>query len=197
VTTLAKTDEKFGTNNADITVWGSNAKSMAKGTDSDGIFRGPSYWIILPEDWKTSNEIYQDMVQFYNEQIRGWKNQLARNEEAKVRAIQDRDEYLIDNYSIDAGGTFTRATEETDADSHSFEFTEETQALFSDGAKMDQDGNGFELKYEIYSNQNATTTYVNTDEKTTGFSFTIAETGDDDYLSVDVFNAPDNFGPIF
>ena len=197
VTTLAKTDEKFGTNNNDKTVWGLEAKSMAKGTDSDGIFRGPSYWIILPEDWKTSNEIYQDMVQFYNEQIRGWKNQLARNEEAKVRAIQDRDEYLIDNYSIDAGGTFTRTTEETDADSHSFEFTEETQALFSDGAKMDQDGNGFELKYEIYSNQNATTTYVNTDEKTTGFSFTIAETGDDDYLSVDVFNAPDNFGPIF
>ena len=197
VTTLQKTDEKFATNNSDKTVWGLQAKDMAKGSDSDGIFRGPSYWMILPEDWKTSGEIYQDMVQFYNEQIRGWINQLKRNEEAKVLAIKDRDEYLIDNYTIDAGGTFTRATEENDVDAHSFEFTEETQCLFSDGAKMDQDGNGFEMKYEIYSNQTASTTYVNTDEKSTGFSFTIAESGDDDYLSVDVFEAPDNFGPVF
>ena len=197
VTTLQKTDERFATNNSDKTVWGMQAKDMAKGSDADGIFRGPSYWMILPKDWKTSGEVYQDMVQFYNEQIRGWINQLKRNEEAKVRAISERDEYLIDNYTIDAGGTFTRATEDKDVDAHSFEFTEETQCLFSDGAKMDQDGNGFELKYEIYSNQTASTTYVNTDEESTGFSFTIAESGDDDYLSVDVFEAPDNFGPIF
>ena len=197
VTTLQKTDEKFGTNNSDKTVWGSAAKEMAKGTDADGIFRGPSYWMILPEDWKTSGEIYQDMVQFYNEQIKGWRKQLARNEEAKVLAIKNRDEYLIDNYTIDAGGALTRTTEVTDVDSHSFENTEEINAVFSDSGKLDQDGNGFEMKIEIYSNYSASTTYVNTDEKTTGFSFTIAESGDDDYLSVDVFNAPDNYGPIF
>ena len=197
VTTLSKDDPKFGTNNNDKTVWGANAKDMAKGTDANGIFRGPSYWIILPADWKTSGKVYQDMVQFYNEQVKGWTRQLARNEEAKVLAITNRDDYLIDNYSFDAGASLTRTTEEKDNDSHSFEFTEETQCLFSDGAKMDQDGNGFEMKYEIYSNQNAVTTYVNSDEKTTGFSFTLAEDGDDDYLSVDVFDAPDNFGPIF
>ena len=197
VTTLSKDNPKFGTNNNDKIVWGAQAKDMAQGTDANGIFRGPSYWIILPADWKTSGKVYQDMVQFYNEQVKGWKNQLARNEEAKVLAITNRDEYLIDNYSFDAGASLTRTTEDIHSDSHSFEFTEETQCLFSDGAKMDQDGNGFEMKYEVYSNQNATTTYVNTDEKTTGFSFTLAESGDDDYLSVDVFEAPDNFGPIF
>ena len=197
VTTYSPDDEKYGTNNYDKIVWGAEAKEMSSGADPDGVFRGPSYWMILPEDWKTSGEIYQDMVQFYNEQMKGWRKQLAKNEEAKVLAIQNRDEYLIDNYTIDAGGSFTRTTEVTDVDAHSFENTEEVQAIVSDAAKMDQDGNGFEMKIEMSSNYSASTTYVNTDEKTTGFSFTIAESGDDDYLSVDVYNAPDNFGPIF
>jgi len=197
VTTLATDDEKFGSDNADVSVWGTDAKKMSTGPDADGVFRGPSYWIVLPADWKTTDKAYQDMVQFYNEQVRGWQRQLSRNEEAKVLAIQNRDEYLIDNYSLDAGGTLTRTTEVTDVDSHSFEFTEQTQLLLFTKGSSEVDGTGVDLSYEFKTNEIATTTYVNTDEKTTGFSFTLAESGDDDYLSVDVFNAPDNYGPIF
>jgi len=197
VTTWSKDDEKFGTNNHDTKVWGTNAVPLNQGCDDDGILRGPSYWMILPADWKTNGKQYQDMVLFYNEQVKGWKQQLANNERAKLEAIQESGDYLIDNYSIDGGGSLTYTTTTTDTDAHSFEFTEETKIIGSNAFSTEFNGNGTSFVYTGTIHQAAETTYVNTDEFTSGFSFTLAENGDDDYLSIDVYDAPDKYGPIF
>ena len=197
VTTWSKDNEKFGTNNHDTKVWGTNAVPLDQGCDDDGILRGPSYWMILPADWKTNGKQYQDMVLFYNEQVKGWKQQLANNERAKLEAIRESGEYLIDNYSIDGGGSLTYTTTTTDTDAHSFEFTEETKIIGSNAFSTELNGNGTSFVYTGTIHQAAETTYVNTDEFTSGFSFTLAENGDDDYLSIDVYDAPDKYGPIF
>ena len=197
VTTLDSEDERFGSNNHDKDVWGTKAIDISKGCDDDGIFRGPSYWIILPDDWQEPGKVYQDMVQFYNEQIKGWKNELAANERAKVDAMKQPDKYLIDNFSIDGSGSYTQTTSTSDTDAHSFEFTEEIKIAYCSQFSTELNGNGTSFTMSGNTHESGTTTYVNTDEFTSGFSFTLAENGDDDYLSIDVFNAPDNYGPIF
>ena len=109
VTLLQHDDPKFGTSNNDKAVWGNKAVNASQAFDNDYTYRGPSYWIILPKDWKSRDDmkVYQDMVNFYNQQIAGWKQQLAKNEKAKVDAIQARNDYLIKNYTIDGSGSMT------------------------------------------------------------------------------------------
>ena len=199
VTLLQPDDPKFGTSNNDKAVWGNKAVNASQAFDNDYTYRGPSYWIILPKDWKSRDDmkVYQDMVNFYNQQIAGWKQQLAKNEKAKVDAIQARSDYLIKNYTIDGSGSMTHQVVDTDVDSHSFVFTEQLEVLLSDQTKMDVDGCGLTVNVEVNTSEKAETSYVNTDEFTNGFSFTLAENGDDDYLTIDAFNAPDKYSPIF
>ena len=201
VTTLRSDDPRFGTSNNDVSVWGSQAVKASEAFDSptSSIYKGPSYWILMPTDWKSREDltVYQDMVNFYNQQIAGWRQQLAKNEQAKLEAIDDRSQYLIDNYTIDGGGSMTKTTTTVDVDSHSFVFTEQLEVMISDQTNMKVNGTGITFSVEMTGNEKAETSYVNTDEFTSGFSFTLAENGDDDYLSIDAFNAPDNNSPIF
>ncbi|MBQ6767640.1 MAG: hypothetical protein IJP46_03095 [Prevotella sp.] len=199
ITTLQPDDPKFGTSNNDKSVWGNQAVSAREAFDNNYVYRGPSYWILMPTDWKSRESLacYQDEVNFYNQQIAGWRNELAKNEEAKVTAIQQRTDYLIENYSIDGGGAMTYSETTIDTDAHSFVFTEQLEVMISDQTKMDVDGCGLTVNVEAKTNEKAETSYVNTDEDSTGFSFTLSEDGDDDYLSVDVFHAPDKYSPVF
>lgn len=194
VTTLSEDNEKYGTSNSDKSVWGSQAVGVDK--VKDGIYSGPSYTMFLPMDHELGKD-YQDMVNYYNVQINKWENELRKNEEAKVTAIQNRNKWLKENHSVSAGASVTQTvstengTSSTSSQSDGFNIILglELGYTFSGlgiGAELEEK-NGNEWTSE---EQNDTTVSVS-------MSYTLAEDGDDDYLSVDVFNAPDGMGPIF
>lgn len=196
VSTLSKDDERFGSDNNDADVWGDKAKPFEV-TKSGGkaIAKGPSYTIILPVDYE--QRIISDQVQYFNTQINNWIKHLARNEENKVKAIRDRSKYLKENFSFDAGASVTMTTQYDSVYSHQYTETEEVNLVVGaqTGVKINETGVVVSIQEKagekIEVNEELGSQY------TTSFSYTLKEDGDDDYLSVDVFDAPDNFGPIF
>lgn len=163
---------------------------------SDPHFGEPDTYIMIePADYKT--EVYEDRVNWYNMQIKAWTEVLADNERVKVEAIANCDEQLKGNFSFDAGATVNETVET----SHSRAWSRErlTEIKFSAGVDS-----GFKLSGVGVSVHAKTTwgeEFGQTDAKdintSTTFDYTLAESGSSDYLSVDVLNAPDGFGPIF
>ena len=196
VTNLMEDDPKYGTSNNDEDVWGAQAVGFDQLDKATGRYTGPSYTMILPQSWNNDTTGMQDMVNFYNVQIAKWENELRKNEEAKVTAIKNKD-YLIENHSFDSGASISveKTIEEstTTARSESLEIN----AIIGEETGFKLCGVG--LSVELM--ENAGTTINDETETTTAnsstFGYTLLENGDDDYLTVDVFTAPDNFGPIF
>ena len=91
VTTLSKDDPRFGSSNTDYKTWGNDTVGFS--SYKDGIYRGPSYTMMQPVDKEKGG---QDMVNYYNMQIKKWEHELELNEQAKVTAIEERKKWLGD-----------------------------------------------------------------------------------------------------
>ncbi|MDY4409551.1 MAG: LamG-like jellyroll fold domain-containing protein [Prevotella sp.] len=197
VSKLGKDDEKFGSDNDDKEVWGNKAAQ-------NNALDGPSYTMILPSDYETAKDdagkkkVYQDKVRWYNQQIKLWKQLLADNEKAKYEAKQNRDRYLIENTSFSAGTTIENSVSVTTGKEKTVTQQYEVLAVV-----------GGETGFEVNAKAGLTVTMMTTTgtrqtvatgsgtEQTKTMGYTLKENGDDDALSVDIFNAPDGFGPIF
>ncbi len=189
ITKLSPDDERFGSSNYDEKVWKNEVA-----TDTL-LMAGPSYKVVLPENMDPKT-FHQDSVFWYNKQIALWENKLYENERMKVKAIEDRGEYLQTNLSFDAGAIIENGSEETKVDE---DFTtNETEVLGYICNEQGHDwlgtGTLIHISEEIGGGVNFTD--HDTDEKTTAFVYTLAEEGSD-ALTIDVFNAPDKKGPIF
>lgn len=204
VTQLNRLDPTYGKSNDDVTAFGADANERWNSISTEAEFKksgrwdGPSYSIIFPEDYVFNG--FSDRIKWFNSSVELWKKRLADNEEAKVKAIADPKKYNSKNYSFDAGSSITVTfdsvyvsdTVRTNGFDLNLHFSEGWGMDVKSGSHTAQD---FELHEEVHAG--GSWTHNGTDEKQYVMSYTLAESGDDDYLSVDVFNAPDNFGPIF
>ncbi|OYP61876.1 LamG-like jellyroll fold domain-containing protein [Prevotella sp. P3-122] len=195
ITKLNPGDKGYGSNNSDKSVWGDNASVK-------GALEGPSYKMVLPASaYKggTLRDDYlaSDTITWFNSQISAWKQVLANNEKAKVKAIENRSDYLRDNYSFDAGSSLTSST--TTTSSKDFTVTSNTSILAVVGGAtgFQVNSTGIEVEASTETGGSVMTSDGSTEESSMEVGFTLAESGDDDALTVDVLNAPDGFGPIF
>lgn len=193
LTTVPKTDtEKFGTNNNDKGVWGSAASATMS---SDG----PSYRMVIPSNAPV-DEIFQDDVMYYNTQIATWEQYLELNEKEKVEANENKNDKDIvksfKNFSFDSGTKVNNSVETQDSKGHKISIHGEVGVLAGTEAGVEADGNGVQITFETetglgYKHENEAN---NTDK--TVMSYTLAESGSDDALTVDVYEYG-AFGPIF
>lgn len=193
LTTLSEDDELFGSRNDDE-AWGTQAVTWDWTNIPEGTTRliGPSYTVVFP----TKDVSFSDTIQYFNNQIEGWQQQIGNNEETKVRCIKEKREH--DNYSFDAGSIITKTVESSVEGTRTISHTWDHN--FHVGSEIGFTFNGFGLKVE--ATEDAGMTYVHNDVKDTvtvaSFSYTLAEDGDDDYLTVDVYENPgDGFSPVF
>ena len=188
ITLLDKNDERFGSDNNNKDIWGDNA---VEGT----FVAGPSYRAVKPSS-ATDDQLHQDMVHYYNESIRNWKERLALNERQKLQVINARENYLINNYSFDGGTSvdYSIGTEEVKDSTYSNTWSVHLVAGVTSGIIINETG----VQATIQTNTGSGMTYINEEHGMTSdvFSFSLREEGDD-ALSVDVFNSPDEFAPIF
>ena len=196
ISKLSPEDPRYGSGNNDSTVWGNAAVPVE--THPNGRYDGPSYTMLLPEEYENeTGKVYQDMITFYNNQIAKWEHQLYLNEKAKVDAINDRTKYLKQNYSLSAGSTITESVSETagrteldtEMDGVHIFFGNETGCYFG----------GWGMGWTVMNNNDWEWRDEDQDGKdsTEVMSFTLADSDYSDYYSIDVFNAPDKFSPIF
>ena len=190
ITTLTSDDERFGSRNFDEGVWGNKANK------DKALTSGPSYKIVLPQILDTK-KAYQDMVLWYNEQITGWENTLAFNEESKIKAIENHFKYLDQNYSFDSGAAIESSTSTCENDSYKLDF--EIETLLITGIKTGTTILNQEISLTAKTTRGLKVNISDSQSTesciTTGYSF--KEEGDDDALTVDVYEAPDHFGAIF
>lgn len=193
VTTLSPEDSKFGTSNSDKNVWGSAAVSFGGANLFEaGRWDGPSYSVILPEEC----EDFTDKVQYYNSQVLNWQNIIARNEKDKVNAIEKRT--LLKNYSFDGGSTITYSNtidkDTTEVNSNAFGMNVASSQKFS----TDICGQG--VDFQVQEKEESSNKWEKGEQHvhTSGFSFTLADDSNNDYLSVDVLeDKTDAFSYIF
>ena len=192
VTYLTPNDEGYGSDNSDAEIWGDQATS-ANSTE----MAGPSYTVVKPGQTPTGDfNCMMDSVEWYNTQIKIWKELLANNEKAKVTAKKDRSTYLEDNYSISSGGSFTSTLMNDTTNTQHFieemEITSHLNLWWAAGTEACSFKTILESKTGVRNTNNAGET--NTYSTTT--SFTLTEDAGN-ALTVDVFKAPDNYSPIF
>ncbi len=195
LTKLGQDSEYFGTSNTDKSVWGKDAQTKNV-AGSKKCFEGPSYMIVLPESASTDG-MFSDTVLWYNQQIELWKEQLAANERAKVKAIEGPDSYLIVNKSFDAGAKYASSTQSCSNVTKMQETGVQTSLIIGGGAGFEVCGVGASFESTAETTVEQSTSETKTTENCQTVSYELIENGDDDALSVDIYNAPDGFGPIF
>jgi len=197
VSSVDREDERFGTCNNDE-VWGTQAvewnDAAAAALKATGRWDGPSYSVLLPVGY---SECFSDEVVWYNSSIAKWERQLYLNEEAKVTAIENPVKYKKRNYSFDAGATVTVGVEKNNSVTTNRSDGFDINVSFSERWEFDSPVAGIEMQLNESVSSGGTWTSGEVNDTTTVMSFTLQEDGDDDYLSVDVYDAPDGHGPIF
>lgn len=198
VSKLGKDDKNFGSDNDDREVWGDKAVA-------NNALEGPSYKMILPADYETAKDstgtkgrIYQDKVRWYNQQIKLWKNVLAQNEKAKATAKENPLQWKIENTSFSAGTTIENSV--TNFHGHEDRVTQQYEALAVIGGEKGFEINkstGVTVTLKTTTGTRQTAVLADNTENTKTIGYTLKENGEDDAISVDIFNAPDGFGPIF
>ena len=138
-----------------------------------------------------------DSVAWCNEQVKRWKKIMENNECAKVLAIDNRSEYLYKNYSFDAGSSVTVTDEKSKEYIHGSTFEENVSYQGHIGKSVGNDVHSADLDWNWSYNYTYNDTDTESNAESESFSFTLAEEQPFDALTVDVFNAPDNFGHIF
>ena len=185
---ISQEDPRFGTDNDDP-VWGDAATS-----DLDG----PSYKMILPQSTGTEN--FTDQVKWCNSQIATWKNYLALNEMEKVRAYENRNDKDVvksfKNFSFDSGTKVTNSYEKQEGDGFKYEFSAggSIRASVQTGGAFDYAGIFVDVGGEFYAGGKHE--HEESDLDKIAFNYTLAESGTNDALTVDVYEYGD-YGPIF
>ncbi|MES2730228.1 MAG: LamG-like jellyroll fold domain-containing protein [Bacteroidota bacterium] len=185
ISLVKRDDAKFGSDNTDKKVWSTLAY---QGNDRG---KGPSYSIQLPAAWVTSKKEVVDSVWYFNRQIKEWKYWLGENEKRKVQAK------LIENISFDAGTTFEKSVtvDTTSSSSRTFEWAISPSLGFS----TSQDFNGFGLSESLTLayGHGESDTEGSENGKSSTYGYALADGDAGDYMSIDVKDAKDGFGPVF
>lgn len=181
LTTLKPEDIGYGTNNNDK-IWGKDAVLSSTGR---------SYTMKIGDPTKSCS----DEIVWYNDQIENWQKWLAVNEEEKVRAYEERDENTK-NYSFDAGSsiTYTATNENGKGKQYENNFTGLAHVVGRTGFQIA--GVGLTATVTTDTGGGIHTSGEETDTETSSFSYTLAETGDDDAITVDVYGYG-KYSPIF
>ena len=174
VSHLSPDEEEFGYSNNDDDVFGSRSNGAVFKAD------GPSYAIYYPVQMPLPQRT--DTIFSLCSSIDNWYDLLAKNEEMKLKASK-----LHSNYSFHAGSLIEYSEEysfETEA-SHEFDYFVGASAVLELGATFD--GIGFKTSFTEGGFKQGSESTSDTEEHTRKEGFVLAEDGDDDYLSVDVF----------
>ena len=163
-----------------------NKKENNKAVPKDGYASdGDSYTVILPDG---TFEGTSDTIYVLNQSIRQWEAVLEQNEKEKLEA-KDK----VNNYSFQAGGMMEYAegmsyvTEKT----HTYNLIAGGGLLGDLGVRVAGAGVIVSIEELGYGTKDEEQTSSSEESRSAGF--VLADEGDDDYLSVDVYRvaAPD------
>ena len=186
LTTLADDDPRFGSSNHDKKAWGSKATKHVS-------ISGPSYTMIAPSN---NNQCYSDSVEWCNSQIQIWENTLAANEKEKVLAYENREKHIDQNFSFDSGSSVNMSTQVEESHGSTTDWTLTANVILDKTWIAAFNELGVETHISTRTGGGTHNTWESGTTKLSSFSYTLAEEGDDDALTVDVYKYG-AYSPIF
>ncbi|MEL6536678.1 MAG: LamG-like jellyroll fold domain-containing protein, partial [Bacteroidota bacterium] len=184
----------YGYNNSDPLLADHGLSVVSNlGTDTDD---GASYLYHRDSDPR-SHPI--DLVRYYNNQIKIWRQILAANEKEKLEAIDkaNNGDSERENWSFGSGVKIESASGVVDRDLDAF--TWEFELTLRRGTLVDTDATGVKVKLESYHGLQfkESGSSVTDFAETTDIGYVLYDKDINDQISVDVIESHKNNGPIF
>ena len=189
LTTLLPNDPGFGQNNIDQHDKNGNVVPSSKGS---------SYTMFIPEQ-HAADQAFQDSILWCNSQIEIWENYLALNEREKVSAYKNRenpDSVVHENYSFDSGTSVTNSTENDETNGTHSEWNVTAKLVLNGGTGVLTNGVGVIIDVGTSSGGGKKESEDDNVTQKTSFKYTLADEGDDNSLTVDVYGYG-AYSPIF
>ena len=181
-------DARFGLSNADK-AFTEEERKAAKGW--------PSYRIRDGRSDAEKGNTSVDSIQYCLNQIYVWQQWIAKNEEDKLAAFANDGTYLEKNYSIAGGTSITHSSAFTKKQTagNTFDYTTIINSETNLGVLWNEVGN-----YATILHNEKTGTQHSSDTTTTvtkAIDWTISDAEPTTALSVNVYQSPRTWGPIF
>ena len=182
-------DARYGLSNADPAFTEAERKA-AKGWPSYRVVDGRS-------EAERAESVVNDSIEYCLAQIKGWQEWIAKNEEDKLRAFADEKTYLEKNYSIAGGTSVNHSSVNTQKKAVGSDFTYTTiiNSETNGGALFNNLGSYATIVHNEQSGTQHTTDTTTT--VTRAIDWTISDAEPTTALSVNVYQSPRTWGPIF
>jgi hypothetical protein len=184
--------KKFGTNNDDL-IWGNIRTKTDPRVQSMQDRTGPSYTFIPDSLYET------DSVRMYNDQIRLWKEALARNEKEKYDAFRLNIGNVMQSATNTSIGQATLTREFSVSKSKEVTTFEEVYLSHDEafGFLALAGGSGIDLSGSLTLGETTTTDDGTSTDTTTTISYTLTDGDPGDLISVDVVDPGTGNGHMF
>ena len=179
---IPSTHVNYGSNNDDP-IWADLAKSEDFIKTEAVDYTGPSY------NFTGSPTI--DSVRWYNQQIRLWKEALARNEREKLEAE------LIKNVSYDAGANYQESHTFAREESHTTGWEVHIEESIASTIGLNIGGAGFETSLGLAFNQTEGRSNGSTVSQNTTIGYVLSDPDQGDFFSLDVKRPKTPGGLVF
>lgn len=184
--------------------------------DDDDFGKKGTYTVIMPRPTKKipdkvkgdniklfqwcveEKEVSTDSIEWVNNQIKVWEDNLAFNEKEKIRAYElrnNKDSVTYENFSFNGGASFNYTMEKDSSNTSSWDWSVSAGVLIGNHAGFDFNGWGLDTDIEITAAGGRHEAKDSTESYSTSFSYTLAEEGND-AITVDVYKYG-AFSPIF
>ncbi|MDR1458594.1 MAG: T9SS type A sorting domain-containing protein [Bacteroidales bacterium] len=194
ISKLLPSETGYGSNNTDSSLWGMifrNTYNNYPQIISDPV-NTPSYYILCPQSWLAINPdtLATDSIMFFNNEIQGWKNVLAQNEQEKVKAEKLR------NVSFDAGAIY-ETTDTYDSLSGHTSYYEGSVDLHG-GSDFGVDINETGVLFKLSVSETGSWYDRDGEENKTSltFGYHLEDTDPSDYHTIDILK-PTNNSTVF
>ena len=184
-TFLSETDPRYGSSNDDKEVWGDQAQTNANAATQ------PSYYFRYPDGYAGC-----DSVLWCNEMIKLWKVALEMNEMDKVAAFEMKAP-MIENVSFETGSTVSHSSGKNKRTQSNSTFAFKTTAGFKGKYGWLMNKTGFTASVDVGIGWHWTEYKVDELNVVDKFTYTFNDTQRDNAHTVDVFESPRGWSPIF
>ena len=145
----------------------------------------------------------QDMVLYYNQSVKNWKQRLADNEQDKVEAMEARDKYFKENRSFDGGSNYVYSVRHDSIYASTYETSTKV------GGKLSFQSNifvnyaasfGMNIEADVASGYIGSSVVGDEDGNRTSyaeFEYELSDGNSGTDFSVDIYKSPRGWGDIF
>ena len=184
-------DENFGADNSkeqeSYKIFFPNGKVPEELVEDDPVYNNEVFKKYFDEAPKNGTP---DSVYFYNASIKEWIRVLKKNEDEKLAAANSSNKDQLEaNYSISAGIPLEYSEQYSVAKEEAHTYSYVVTALVGAEIGVTINGAGFQTSISQDTGEAGESEAGEGEEKTATSGFVIAEEGDFDYLSVDVFRS--------